>query len=65
MFAIKVCKIGLQKFCKLLAYDLVSKLGVRRGFQKGITLGDRTTGSFLQNKGLQKRVAKNLLISGI
>ena len=31
--------------------------GVMRGFQKGITLGGRTPGSF-HMKGLQKRVAK-------
>ena len=34
-----------------------SKSGVMRGFQKGITLGGRTSGS-LNFVGLQKRVAK-------
>ena len=31
--------------CKIFASELGSKLGVMRGFQKGITLGGRTSGS--------------------
>ena len=34
-----------------------SELQVMRGFQKGVTLGDRTLGS-VHNVGLQNRVAK-------
>ena len=57
VLAIMVCKKGLQKICKLLTFDLGSKLGVMRDFQKGIALGGRTSESFCNN-GLQKRVAK-------
>ena len=45
VFIFWVCKNGLQKFCKFLASELVFKLGVMRGFQKGITLGGRTSRS--------------------
>ena len=31
--------------CKIFASELGFKLGVMRGFQKGITLGGRTSGS--------------------
>ena len=40
-----VCVVGLQKICKILATELGFKLGVMRGFQKGITLGGRASGS--------------------
>ena len=52
-----VCKIGLQKNCKIFASELGSKLGFVRSFQKGITLGGRTCKS-VNNVGLQNRVAK-------
>ena len=45
VFVIWVCKNGLQKICQILASELRFKLGVMRGFQKGITLVDRTSGS--------------------
>ena len=45
VFILRVCKIGLPKICKNLAFELWSKSGVMRGFQKGITLGGRTSGS--------------------
>ena len=52
-----VCKIGLQKNLQNFAYEVGSKSGVMRGFQKGITLGGRTyeSANFM---GLQNRVAK-------
>ena len=56
-FILRVCKIGLQKICKNLAFELGSESGVMRGFQKGITLGGRTSGS-VNFVGLQNRVAK-------
>ena len=37
--------MGLQKICKIFASELGFKLGIMRGFQKGITLGGRTLGS--------------------
>ena len=37
--------MGCKKFCKIFASELGFKLGVMRGFQKGITLGGRTSGS--------------------
>ena len=37
--------------------ELVSELGVMSGFQKGMTLGGRTSGS-VNFVGLQNRVAK-------
>ena len=37
--------MGCKKICKILASELGFKLGVMRGFQKGITLGGRTSGS--------------------
>ena len=52
-----VCKIGLQKICTFFAPELGFVLGVKRGFQKGITPGGRTPGS-VHNVGLQNRVAK-------
>ena len=49
----------VKKFAKFiqLSSELESKLEVIRGFQKGITLGGRTSGSF-HMVGLQNRVAK-------
>ena len=53
------CKIGLQKICKNFASGCRSKSGIMRGFQKGITLGGRTSeNSYLM--GLQNRVAKKI-----
>ena len=49
--------MGCKKICKIFASELGSKLGVMRGFQKGITLGGRTSGSYYI-EGLQKWVAK-------
>ena len=43
--------------CKIFASELVSELGVMRGFQKGITLGGRTSVS-VNLVALQNRVAK-------
>ena len=43
--------------CKIFASELGSKSGVMRGFQKGITLGGRTSES-VNLVGLQNRVAK-------
>ena len=37
--------MGCKNFCKIFASELGFKLGVMRGFQKGITLGGRTSGS--------------------
>ena len=37
--------MGCKKVCKIFASDLGFKLGVMRGFQKGITLGGRASGS--------------------
>ena len=37
--------MGCKKICKIFASELGFKLGVMRGFQKGITLGGRTSGS--------------------
>ena len=54
-----VCKMGLQKNCKISATELKFLKNVMRGFQKGITLGGKTLGN-LQNVGVQNRVAKNL-----
>ena len=56
-FDLNFCKIGLQKMCKIFASKLGSKSGVMRGFQKGITLGGRTSES-VNLVGLQNRVAK-------
>ena len=38
-------KMGCKNFCKIFASELGFKLGVMRAFQKGITLGGRTSGS--------------------
>ena len=46
VFIFWVSKNGLQKICKILASELRFKLGLMRGFQTGITLGGRTSGSF-------------------
>ena len=43
--------------CKIFASVSGSTSGVMRGFQKGITLGGRTSGS-VNLVGLQNRVAK-------
>ena len=40
-----VCKIGLQKMCKIFASEFGSKSGVMRGFQKGLILGSMTSRS--------------------
>ena len=45
--------------CKIFASELGFKLGIMRGFQKGITLEGRTSANFYL-MGLQNRVAKNL-----
>ena len=45
VFILWVCKNGLQKMCKIFASELGSKSGVMRGFQKGITLGGRSSRS--------------------
>ena len=45
VFIFWVSKNGLQKICKILASELRFKLGLMRGFQTGITLGGRTSGS--------------------
>ena len=37
--------MGCKKICKIFASELGSKSGVMRGFQKGITLDGRTSGS--------------------
>ena len=50
-------KIGCKKICKIFASDLRFNWGVMRGFQKGITLGGRTSGR-VNLVGLQKWVAK-------
>ena len=51
----KLVAKNLQNF----ASELRFKLGVMGGFQKGITLGGRISGSF-HTLGLQKWVAKNV-----
>ena len=38
-------KKGCEKICKIFVSECVSKSGIMRGFQKGITLGGRTPGS--------------------
>ena len=45
MLIMWVCKIGLQKICKIFTFEFGIKSGVMRGFQKDITLGGRTSGS--------------------
>ena len=57
MSILLVCKNGLQKNLQNFASELGSKSGVMRGFQKGITLGCKTSGNVLI-VGLQKWVAK-------
>ena len=37
--------MGCKKICKIFASEFGFKLRVMRGFQKGITLGGRTSGS--------------------
>ena len=37
--------MGCKKICKIFASEFGFKLGVMRGFQKGIILGGRTSGS--------------------
>ena len=56
-FDLNFAKYGCQKICKIFASELGSKSGVMRGFQKGITLGGRTSES-VNFMGLQNRVAK-------
>ena len=43
--------MSCKKICKFFASELESKSGVIRGFQKGITLGGRTSGSALKVLG--------------
>ena len=43
--------MGRQKICTILAFEVESKFGVIRGFQKGITLGSRTSRSALKVSG--------------
>ena len=38
-------KMGCKKFANFFAFELGFKFGVMRGFQKGITLGGRSSGS--------------------
>ena len=52
-----VCKIWLQKICKIFAFELGSNSGIMRGLQNGITLGGSTSGR-VNLLGVQKRVAK-------
>ena len=52
-------KMGCKKICKIFPSYLGFESGVMRGFQKGITLGGRTSGS-VNLMGLQNRVAKKL-----
>ena len=42
-----------------MAFELRFKLGVMKGFQKGITLGGRASGSF-QNSGVAKMGCKKI-----
>ena len=49
------CKIRLQKICKIFTSGLGFKSGIIRGFQKGITLGGRTSANF-HLMGLQKNL---------
>ena len=56
--------MGLQnrvakEICKIFTSELGFKLGIMRGFQKGITLGGRTSAIFHLME-LQNRVAKKL-----
>ena len=37
--------MGCKKICKIFASEFGFKLGVMKGFQKGITLGGRASGS--------------------
>ena len=43
--------MSCKKMCKFFASELGSMSGVIRGFQKGITLGGRTSGSALKVLG--------------
>ena len=45
--------------CKIFASEFGFNLGVMRGFQKGITLGGRASGSF-QNSGVAKMDCKKI-----
>ena len=49
--------MGCKKICKIFASEFGFKLGVMRGFQKGITIGGRASGSF-QNSGVAKMGCK-------
>ena len=44
-FDLTFAKYGCKKICKIFASELGFKSGVMRGFQKGITLGGRTSES--------------------
>ena len=46
-----------REIATIFASELGFKLGIMRGFQKGITLGGRTSANFYL-MGLQNRVAK-------
>ena len=56
-FDLNFAKYGCKKICKIFVSELGSKSRVMRGFQKGITLGGRTSES-VNIMGLQNRVAK-------
>ena len=48
-----------REIATIFSSELGFKMGIMRGFQKGITLGGRTSANFYL-MGLQNRVAKNL-----
>ena len=48
VFIFWVCKNGMPKICKILASEFGFKLGVMRGFQKGITFWGMTSGSVIK-----------------
>ena len=50
-FDLNFAKYGCKKICKIFASKLGSESGVMSGFQKGITLGSRTSGSVLKVYG--------------
>ena len=58
--------MSCKKICKIFATELGFKSGVMRGFQKGITVGGRTSGSdYIQalQKWFAKKFAKYLHLS--
>ena len=54
----------ISTICKIFTSELGFKSGIMRGFQKGITLGGRTSANF-HLMGLQNRVAKKFLVDGL